>query len=226
MKECIINFEDNETVNEMQKRGYICHPVIKSACVSPPISCHSDVLYRKVNNKKIIVSSCQKENLPYLEQNKYEVEFIDNLKPGYATESYLNFVINEKYLIHNPKTSLFLPKEKRTEIIVKQGYTGCSVVCVDENAYITDDDGIFSALTSSGIDCLKIKKGNIQLKGYDYGFIGGASVKLSNSEILFFGDIPDRDEKRKVEEFLFRYDVKASFIAGKGLTDIGSALVL
>jgi len=70
------------------------------------------------------------------------------------------------------------------------------------------------------------KKGDIQLNGYNYGFIGGASVKLNEREILFFGDISDITDKKNVINFLARYNINAIFIENKKLNDIGSALIL
>ena len=71
-----------------------------------------------------------------------------------------------------------------------------------------------------------IPKGDILLKGYDYGFIGGASVKLNEKEILFFGDFTDKNIKLSVQKFLNKYNVTALFIENKKLTDIGSAIIL
>ncbi|MBQ3008553.1 MAG: hypothetical protein IJD80_03085 [Oscillospiraceae bacterium] len=97
---------------------------------------------------------------------------------------------------------------------------------MNENAYITEDEGIYKTLTGYGLDCLKIEKGNVSLKGYNYGFIGGASVKLNNKEILFFGDIEKSDDKQSLIEFLKKYNMKAEFIENKKLNDIGSALII
>ena len=74
------------------------------------------------------------------------------------------FIISDKYIICNSKTALKLKSEYITDkkvINVKQGYTSCSVVCVNSDAYITDDENIYNTLSENYIDCLKIKKGDI-----------------------------------------------------------------
>ena len=229
MKRCIVNTEDKEIIDFLSQAGYECAPVIVSDRVSTPISAHSDVLYRKIDNNTIIASSCQKANFAYLEACGYNVSAFDELSVGYKTESFLNFIINSKYIIKNPNTALNLDDKHTADkkiINVKQGYTSCSVLQVTEQAYITDDENIYNVLSDNNIACLKIKKGDIELNGYDYGFIGGASVKLDENNILFFGDISDAMDKNNVIDFLNNYGVTAVFINGKKLKDIGSALIL
>ena len=226
MKQCIVNTIDKDIINKLNNLGYVCNAVILSERVSPPINAHSDVLYRKVDSNTIIASSCQRANLPLLEKAGYNVIFIDKIKPGYKTESYLNFIINEKYIIRNENIALHTDIGNRKIINVKQGYTSCSTLCVTDDAYITDDENICNTLINNNIDCLKIFKGEIELPGYNYGFIGGASVKLNEKEILFFGDFKNQIDKNNVINFLNKYKVNAIFIENKKLTDIGSALIL
>jgi len=225
MKKCIISFADSEIIEKMGQLGYECIPVIDSDRVSGPISTHSDVLYLKVNSSEIFVSSCQKANFPLLEREGYIVKELNNLQPGYKTESYLNFIITKKNIICNPQTALNINTDKAI-IKVKQGYTRCSAICINDNAFITDDENIYSTLKNKDIDCLKIGKGDVKLLGYDYGFIGGAAVKLNDKEILFFGDIKNTTDKSNIIEFLKKYKMEAVFIKNKELTDIGSALIL
>lgn len=225
MKYCIVSFSDYAVVKKLNELGYFCYNVISSERVSSPISCHSDVLYQKTGCNTLTVSSCQKGNLPLLNQLGYKIELCDDLSQGYRTESLLNYIVNDKYIIYNPKTAHPQPGNKK-EIKVKQGYTRCSTVCVCNNAYITEDEGIYRTLSEQGIDCLKIEKGNVRLDGYNYGFIGGACVKLNDDEILFIGDFENQSEKEKVISFMEKHNVKPIFMENKKLNDIGSALIL
>ena len=228
MKHCIINTEDRQITDYMTSLGFICVPVVPSPRVSAPICSHADVLYKKINNNTMIISSCQKANLPLLEKLGYNVLIEDGLQPGYKSESLLNYINNDKYVIYNPKTAF--PDENlfynKTASAVKQGYTRCSTLSVTDTAYITDDKSIYNALIKNNLDCLLIEKGDIQLKGYDYGFIGGASVKLNEKQILFFGDILNKEDKNKVISFIKKYNIEPLFISDKKLTDIGSAIIL
>lgn len=229
MKYCILDTSDKEISEKIVSLGYQCVNVIPSDRVSPPICRHSDVLYKKLKSDTIIASACQKDNFKQIERLGYKIIVNDDLKPGYKTESYLNYIFNNKYLIYNSKTAQKPPAkflENITEIKVNQGYTGCSTITVNENAYITDDQGIYKTLKNNEIDCLLIPKGEIVLDGYNYGFIGGASVKLNNKEILFFGDFAENSTKQMIINFLLKYNMNALFIENKKLTDIGSAIIL
>ncbi len=224
MNKCIISFQDREVIKKIEDMGYICYNTIPSNLVSAPICAHSDVLYQKLNSDTIIISSCQKENSAVLEKAGYKVEVYDGLKPGYKTECKLNFIINNNIIISNPRTAMKI-ENRIKHISVNQGYTKCSTLCVNENAYITDDENIYHTLIKNNLDCLKIEKGDIQLAGYNYGFIGGASVKLNEKEILFFGDIENVADKSNIISFLDKYNMKRIFMENKKLVDIGSGLI-
>ena len=229
MRQCIINYQDKDVLARLEQFGFKCYPVIASDRVSDPIMAHSDVLYRKVNNDTFIISSCQKANKPVLEAAGYKVVLYDNLSPGYRTECGLNFIINEKYRIYNPDTAIDLTQfnieNGQENILTKQGYTACSTLQVTEDAYITEDENIYNALKKAGIDCLIISKGEVSLPGYEYGFIGGASAKITESEILFFGDFENKSEKQKIIDFTNKYNIKSVFIENKKLIDLGSSVI-
>jgi hypothetical protein len=72
---------------------------------------------------------------------------------------------------------------------VKQGYTKCSLVVVDEKSVITSDMGLAAALQRFEIDVLLISQGHVALPGLQYGFLGGASGRAGD-EILFNGTCP------------------------------------
>lgn len=228
MHKLILNFEDKEIIDKLKKLGYTCIPTIKSERVSEGISCHADVLYLKLDNINMVISACQKENFQLLQDNGFNVVVFENLKPGYKTESYLNVINYKNTLIYNPKTAIecdFFDNLKE-KIKVNQGYTRCSTILVNENAFITEDEGIYSALKNNKKDCLLISKGYAKLDGYDYGFIGGASVMLENSILFFFGDITHHPEKNKIIEFLKKYNITVQYIKNKPLTDIGGAIII
>ena len=224
-KNCIINFQEPKIIKKLESLGFNCIPVINSPFLSRPVSRHSDMLYLQTSKNTFLSSVCQEQNKIILENAGYTVNIFCGLKPGYTTESFLNFIINKKYVIQNPKTALQIDIDDKQIVCVKQGYTRCSVLQVSDNSYITDDDGIYKELLNIGADCLKISKGIVKLTGYEYGFIGGASVKLDDHNVLFFGEIEDGVIKKQIQVFLDERGVKAHFVCGMSLTDIGSAIL-
>ena len=70
---------------------------------------------------------------------------------------------------------------------------------------------------------LKISKGSVYLPGFDYGFIGGASGKIADDEIIFNGDISKHPDYKNIMSFLCKHNVKAVSFKDK-LEDIGSII--
>ncbi len=225
---CIVNFENKAVIDKLKKYGYVCIPTEKSADVSEPISLHADVLYLKTGEKEIFVSECQMESISFLEQLGYSVTSI-KLNSGYSTECKLNMVVTDENIVCNPKTCVDYNAFKKEKIIipVKQGYTKCATIVIGENDFITEDDGIYSALKKAGKNSLLIEKGHVHLNGYEYGFIGGASAYLSEIKtLLFFGDISQHPEFIKIKEFCNDIDVKIDWIFDTVLTDTGGIVKL
>lgn len=150
------------------------------------------------------------------------------LKKEYPGDVLLNCVCTGKNFICNCETvskEIFdkMKKNGYNVINVKQGYTKCSVVPVSDNAIITDDESIDIACRKSGLDVLKISKGSVYLPGFDYGFIGGATGKIADDEIIFNGDISKHPDYKNIMSFLCKHNVKAVSFKDK-LEDIGSII--
>lgn len=134
-----------------------------------------------------------------------------------------------RYFIHNLKyTSPALLNEARknglTLINVKQGYTKCNVLPIDDNSAITSDEGIYRTLSSlHDIDVLKIRTGYVKLSGFDYGFIGGASGRVDN-EIIFNGDISAHPDFNIMRDFIEARGLSVKYFTQYPLTDIGSII--
>lgn len=110
-------------------------------------------------------------------------------------------------------------------VAVKQGYARCSTLKLSENAAITADRTIATALMSKGVDVLLIEAGHIRLDGYDYGFIGGASFPLPDRSVGFFGDLSLHPDAKAIFAFAERHGVKLYSLSGE-LTDYGGGILL
>lgn len=154
----------------------------------------------------------------------------DELGEKYPKDVLLNCVCVGNNFICNPKTvSREIFDKMKTSgyniVSVNQGYTKCSVVPVNENAIITDDESVADECIKAGIDVLEISKGSVVLKGYDYGFIGGTAGKISDSEIIFNGDITKHPDYDVIHAFLQKYNITDVSFEGE-LEDIGSIILL
>lgn len=135
-----------------------------------------------------------------------QVEYSENfIKGEYPKDIALNCaVLNDKIIgkLSCVDNTLIKFTDNLKKINVKQGYSKCSCLIVSENAVITDDESIYNALCLNNVDALLISKGDIILNGHDYGFIGGASGKISENEIIFFGDITKHRDYKKIADFI------------------------
>ena len=111
-------------------------------------------------------------------------------------------------------------------IQVRQGYARCSTCVVDERSVITSDAGIAKAAARHGIDVLGIRPGYIELEGFDTGFIGGASFKLSPERMAFTGRLDLHPDRARIEAYLRGRGVEPVYLTERPAFDIGSAVPL
>ena len=76
---------------------------------------------------------------------------------------------------------------------INQGYARCSTLILNNRTAVTADISIKNALEKNGAEVLLISSGDIKLEEYDYGFIGGASGKISDNTVVFFGNAEMRE---------------------------------
>ena len=112
------------------------------------------------------------------------------------------------------------------KIKVNQGYCKCSTLVVKENALITDDESIYHKMRENGTEALLVSKGDIFLKEHDYGFIGGASGKISNDTIVFFGNIFLHRDSEMIISFIREHGCSYLCTDNGPLRDIGGIIPL
>ncbi len=100
-------------------------------------------------------------------------------------------------------------------VSVKQGYAGCSTLVLGGSA-VTSDLGIFSALTSRGVDCFFYPNEKIRLNGYNCGFIGGCGGTCEG--VVYLYGIPD---ECGIFNFISSRGYSVKFLSDKPLFDCG-----
>lgn len=146
-----------------------------------------------------------------------------------------NAVCTGKYFIHNLRyTAPGLLEHVRLRfpdiirVDVRQGYTRCSCLPVDEGSFITSDRGIASALAGHDSDVLLIEPGHISLPGFDYGFIGGCGggvIASGRKTLVFNGDLSRHPDYKKIAAFIKDRGIDTVFFDDFPLEDTGSILV-
>ena len=155
----------------------------------------------------------------------FEHIFIENpTESTYPHDAALNSCVLGEYVICNPKTAYTSIFKDKTIIKCNQGYTKCSICVVDEHSIITSDRMIAENSAQYGIESLLINDSFVKLQGFDKGFIGGASFRISRNKIAFTGIIECADTKNRIESFLLNRGIEAVYLTNEAIFDIGSAI--
>lgn len=220
----------NESIESLNGLGIKALKIKPDLRLPFPVNSHADLQILHVRNETFFIQS---EHLCVGESDiKFNTIKISDL-PGnkYPNDVRLNCAIIGNKIICNKKTIAkeileFAEKSNFKVINVNQGYTKCSVCVVNENAIITDDKSIFSAVGNFFDDVQLISKKSIRLDGYNYGFIGGCCGKIDKNKIAFNGAIESHTDYKSIIDFLNRNNVKCVELHQNRLTDIGGIIPL
>lgn len=202
----------------LHQQGHIIRTVGMSDITYAPVSSHPDIYMCSMGPGKPVYFGC-----PEKIGRKYPGNIIYN-----AACTGRFFMHNLKYtdpglLEYAKNISSQAAPDKTLEIInVPQGYTKCNTLIVDENSIITSDVGIYNSCYGK-LDILLIEKGHILLRGFDYGFIGGASGRVGDT-IIFNGDLKQHPDHEKIAAFIENRDLKIKYFSEYPLEDIGSII--
>lgn len=230
VKALICTDKDGAVVDFFKSKGISVISNQENPDIDPAVSFHADMAVLHTGSNNIILDKRQKKLKEELKKAGFSVyETVKEIKGGYPDDIRLNVaVMGELVLgntVHTDKNALNLLSAKKS-ITVKQGYAKCSTLVLNENAAITDDESIHRKCSENGIDCLLISKGEIFLSGHGYGFIGGASGKISKKEVVFFGDIEKHRDFSLISAFLQKHGFTYHCTDKGPLRDIGGIIPL
>ena len=190
------------------------------------VSCHVDTQLSHLGKNEFVVSPHLFNYYSKILHGALLLKGESDLTGTYPEDAAYNVACVGKYLIHNLKYTdkVILSETKKEKIHVAQGYTKCSLCIVNENSVITEDAGIAQTLERHNIDVLKISAGDVFLDGLDYGFLGGASGKISENILAFAGDITTHRDYREIRDFCIKRNVEPISLCDGKLTDIGSII--
>lgn len=119
-----------------------------------------------------------------------------------------------------------LAREKQYSIHnIRQGYSACSCLNVDENSIITSDPSLARAARECGISVLSIEKGHITLPFQDYGFIGGAGGAFDD-KVFFLGNVDLHPNGDEIKEFISKRGKLAVSLSDEVLADCGKIIFI
>ena len=200
-------------------------------CIDPRLKSHIDLsVFHLGSNRfllaKPLIGSCFEAELKSLGA---EILFSSlDLSSKYPHDAALCALTNGVLLFHNLKYSdIHLTEDNQFKSIhVNQGYSKCAVCFVNESSAITSDPGIAKSMAGEGIDVLLISPRGIELAGFNEGFIGGASFKISSDKLAFTGTLDGHPDKESILNFLIKYKVNPIYLTNKPIFDIGSIIAI
>lgn len=176
------NFLDN---NEIKYIKTIDNPNLDRR-----ISDHPDLSLFKLDKDTLIVDESVYD---YYKKNLNGIKLIKGqmAERKYPMDSIYNIVRFQNFYIHNDHTEKNIEKFYKDKdirhIFVKQGYTRCSLIALN-NSLLTSDYGIYKTLKDK-LNIYLLKEEKIDLDGFDKGFLGGCFGFLDKKTVLFNGNI-------------------------------------
>lgn len=201
--------------------------------LAPPVSSHTDMLIF-VGNRQIF---CHRD---YYATAKKELDLLSSAcgydlitSDEYISDKYPHDILfnalligDALYCLKNAPSKLILKYAEQNAIRVKnvkQGYARCSVCAVGHRAAITADLSLCNAMRADGIDVLLINSGNIDLPGYDTGFIGGCAGRFGD-KIYFSGNISLHPCGKAIEDFCLEHGFTPISLSDDPLFDVGGMI--
>ena len=214
--------------------GYEINKVKKHDEIYNEISSHTDIFAVKIEDT--VISSCNA--LSSSIADKYNWIFGDNVGRSYPDTAKYNVCIVDKNAIHNfkitDKVIVEVLKMKKYNLInVKQGYSRCSILPLNDSSVVTSDKGIYDILVKHNFDVLYTDPNDLDIKllgdnnSYSSmsGFIGGCSCIL-NDTVIFFGDLDRLKCKDKLVNFITSKGFKVKDFKDMDIIDYGSCIFL
>ena len=226
----ISNETPAEAVRALIKLGF--EPVIIPPCgdISPATAGHPDIQVFVYNNRIYCHRNISPDFIKQIDDCNEVIITETRLGSTYPRDIAFNIACTGAYAIHNfcfcdSTVRSSLDSDGVRCIDVRQGYSRCSTVIVDHEKIITADTSIYQKTVSAGLHALLIRPGHIELPGYQYGFIGGASGTRDDT-VYFTGSIEDHPDGPSVISFIEASGKKVVSLYRGPLLDLGSLLFL
>ena len=186
-----------------------CIPLPSYERLDLPVSCHADMLFCVIEDTLFCYKDYVKLNAleKIIADTGKRIIYVDHVcEKSYPNDIGLNALVMGKTLFcnskHTAKELIEFARSRGYKIIdVKQGYSSCSTLVIDENNAITSDKGMYKAIKEQGKNVLYISNSDIVLEGYNCGFIGGATAVI-DKKVFFLGDFKTIRQAASIEQMI------------------------
>ena len=226
----------DEIKRSLERQGFTVCSLPPCAKLGEAVRSHPDTLICRIS-KELILSADYCESWAYGLSDireyfpSFKIHFgADALGPKYPEDTRYNALIIGKYIFCkvdsiSEKVLEIADANGLVTVPVKQGYCGCTVLPLGDNAAITADEGMALAMEKVGIKVYRISQGGIRLYPHEYGFIGGASA-VYRDNVYFFGDFKTHPSWEVIDSALKEQGYKAIGLAEGELFDFGGIIFL
>ena len=201
----------NESVAKIfeEKTGISTIPLKPYKRLDFPVASHADMLFCVLDDIIFCYRDyvCENNLLNELNSSGKNIVFVSKkCEKEYPQDIGLNVLVMGKSLFCNVKYTaeeiLEYAKERNYSITnVKQGYSSCSTLVLNDNNALTSDPSIYNAIIKAGKNAFLVDNSTIKLDGYGCGFIGGASGVFGQN-VYVFGDISSLSNGKQAREII------------------------
>lgn len=169
------------------------------------ISGHPDIFFNTGTQPLIVAPNLPVEYKHLLQRFKVPYQEGTLEIGGFYPESarYCAAICN-RFVVHNLHITdpvLLRTASVKEPIMVKQGYTRCNLIFLDDNHAITSDIGIMRQLQKKNIEVFYFHPHGIILPGIKHGFIGG-TCGVINKRVYFLGNPLIHSQGKALEQFI------------------------
>jgi hypothetical protein len=186
------------------------HPDLQIFQFKNIIFCHPDIsvkFLRKIEKYAEIKICSTKLSPDYPNDIPYNIVSV----PGFAMHVLKHTEQGIKEHLENESVQL---------INVRQGYSKCSCIPAGHSV-ITADETIYKKCVENEIKSLKISPGFVNLPGYKYGFLGGASG-VYEKRIYLTGNLDNHPDKLNIENFTNSLNFNIFYLSDNAPLDLGT----
>ncbi|HNT03437.1 MAG TPA: hypothetical protein PKU88_02145 [Bacillota bacterium] len=217
----------------LNKIGIECLKTVRCPELYDAVDGHPDMLMFHIGGNRIVLAPNVYEKMaPIIEKKGFAVTkgatWLVRNYPGNIAYNVLRIGKTAFHNIRHTDAEIIkaLEKENVKMLNVNQGYTKCSVCILNDNTIITSDEKISEIAEKNGIESFLTKPGGIDLKGLNYGFLGGASGLVSKNKIAFTGSLYTLEDNRKLIDYINKKGFEIVHLSKGRLMDYGSILPL
>ncbi len=227
-----VSGQEAALIEALHRRGISVLPIPPAAALGQgSTASHPDILLCPMGAEQILLDRSLGGFSSFLEEQMFAVQIASlKLENKYPNDCRLNCARVGEHA--------FCGRSAAPELIefwegaglqihrVRQGYCKCGLCVVSEEAVITADPGLAAAARHAGLEVLRIRPGFIELPGYAYGFLGGASGKLAPDLLAFCGEVERHPDYAEIRAFAAEHGVSLLSLGGGNLRDCGGILPL